>query len=418
MRAVRSPFCSLPFRGLALRTLFATAVLLGYALPAQAQTYYGVTQSWCGKNGGQFRFTGKVGTDIGECVVLPRVGSGSSGSGGGYSGGGGNRYMDIYNAAGALRQMLAESRRREAIQLATDINEQGRQALSWGNYELAISYFEQSADLWGQLGDGGNVQISLNNAAIARNAWAEKDRQVRAAEERRQEAERQRLEDERRSAEEARRIAEAEAEAAARARQASSGQGASGGAARPAVKGARRDTNCTGPVPDDVAGCYEQPRLSKKQLAALEAERKRAERRAKRDQLREALRVKDKPVGDGGVVDDDDLQVTAADPPKPPEPPAKPPVMHWDHNIMQHECDARGGSWGTPKGRTMPGCLLDGPGRSGFPLAGPETDAFIKEQVDEHMKRVQEQSKTLRDNLFQRNQDALRRAQQAGKVGP
>lgn len=402
---------------LPLRTLSALALLLGTALSAQAQTYYGVTQGWCKSNRGQFRFTGKVGTDIGECVVLPRAGGYSGGGGGGgYSGGGGNRYMDIYDAAGALRQMLAESRRREAVQLATDINEQGRQALSWGNHELAISYFEQAADLWGQLGDGGNMQISLNNAAIARDAWAEKDRQAREAAERKRQDE-ERRETERRREEEERR--QAEADAAARARQASAGQGALGGAARPAVKGARKDTNCTGPVPDDVAGCYEQPRLSKKQLAAQEAERKRADRRSKRDQLRESLRVRDKSGDGGGVVDDDDLQVAAIDPPKAPEPPAKPPPMHWDRSIPQQECVARRGRWATPQGDTLPACLLDGPGRGGqLTLSGPETDAAVKEMVDEQMKRAEEQSKAMRDSLFQRNRQALQRAQQAGKVGP
>ena len=71
--------------------LAAVAFALGAASPASAQQYLrGVTSGFCASQGGRFTYTGRVGSDIGECYVPPRVSGGGGGGGriGGYGGGG------------------------------------------------------------------------------------------------------------------------------------------------------------------------------------------------------------------------------------------------------------------------------------------------------------------------------------------
>lgn len=61
---------------------FLVATMLLTPAVASAQTHYGVTQGWCASAGGHFRATGRVGTDIGECTILPNAGGTSDGGGG------------------------------------------------------------------------------------------------------------------------------------------------------------------------------------------------------------------------------------------------------------------------------------------------------------------------------------------------
>lgn len=68
----------------------AVALALGAASNVSAQQFLrGVTSGYCSSQGGRFTYTGRVGTDIGECYIPPRA-SGGGGGGGRLGGGGGN----------------------------------------------------------------------------------------------------------------------------------------------------------------------------------------------------------------------------------------------------------------------------------------------------------------------------------------
>lgn len=67
-----------------LTVLAIALILLGLMVEASAQSWQqGVTGTSCRAAGGRFTPTGRVGTDVGECYIPPRLPSGGGGGGGG-----------------------------------------------------------------------------------------------------------------------------------------------------------------------------------------------------------------------------------------------------------------------------------------------------------------------------------------------
>lgn len=123
---------------------FATAALLLGTAPAAAQTYYGVRQGWCASNGGHFRATGQVGTDIGECTILPRAqGGGGTRSGGGGGGGGNNaqRAMAMMGVAVGILGIIAD-----AIDRSNAIDDKEYQELQAHSFQDAMLRERQSLE--------------------------------------------------------------------------------------------------------------------------------------------------------------------------------------------------------------------------------------------------------------------------------
>ncbi len=93
------------------KTLAVAILTTMAAIPAaRAQTHYGVTQGWCAQNGGHFRATGRVGTDIGECTILPQSGGGGGGGGGSAPGiSNGQRAAAMFGLAAGIIGLLGQA---------------------------------------------------------------------------------------------------------------------------------------------------------------------------------------------------------------------------------------------------------------------------------------------------------------------
>lgn len=350
-------------RGVSVLSL--TMVLLALGSAAWAQTHYRVTQGWCAQNGGTFRATGQVGTDIGECTILPRVGP-TPGGGGSGGGGGMGAYGAIYNMLGVMRSMLPSDNGGQALfEQSYKLNELGNAAMQGGDCRMALTYFQQAVEGWASLGHGENVTISGNNA---RNAEA-----CVAAEDRRQQQERQRQQE---AAEQRQRAEEM------RRRLGAQNPFAGSGPAAPqttnpfaASAPAREPFNCgPGPHPPDVVGCYD--------LGAKPSPKGTPDKTSLRDDLRKKLAVKKAPVradetaatGPAAAEDeppDEATAATSAEAPTPARPSdAAPPPGHRRDVLTESQCKTRGGRFFTPDGQTMPVC--DYPATPAFTMKDAE----------------------------------------------
>jgi hypothetical protein len=159
--------------------------------------YYGMRGSDCRARGGQItQQTGVPGSDVGTCLVPPRVNSGGGGniSGSGNAGGAG-RYGAALGVLGTMRDLLNSGNSGGSDQLnqqGFQIHENARQLHSNGQYQEALGQFQQAAQLFQAAGHQANLNAALANIDSTQRAL-ESQRQSQLIQQQ-QESERQRRE--------------------------------------------------------------------------------------------------------------------------------------------------------------------------------------------------------------------------------
>lgn len=491
-------------------------IMAGIPVAALAQTHYGVTQGWCAQNGGHFRATGRVGTDIGECTILPQAGGGGGSGGGGSAPGlsGGQRAVAMFGLAAGIIGLLGQ-----AIDQSNQIGDReyrDRQA-----YDIEQGLASQKQALERALAAAQHAEAHQRAAAMealaARMKLAERevDRSLaviraKVAANARQSAEVRRpnpfarpstagTTPERRSGisgpSDNRGAAPGSGGACSalagcpdasnrddrRPRHGSTaqGQGAHGGAARPAepagrgavnppmqprgqVQGpaqnppptggmasvaadvlaaantpsadsARRmppsaggprfkivDTCGPDPVPIDVVACWHSP--FKVRVAAGAPGVAAKPKISRKELLRRLIRAKRDAQASANVSGQTppvEVEIEAEVEPAGNEEAKL--YGYWDHTMTESACRSMNGSWRVPPVRTLPSCqmLSETPrADSGeeFGLAGSETDFSVRETVREFREATEMPPTRDERTLFERANDANRRALEDGRV--
>lgn len=499
--------------------------VLTHAGAAFAQTHYGVTQGWCTQNGGHFRATGQVGTNIGECTILPsQGGGGGGGGGGGYAPGpsSAQRAAAMFGLAagiiGLIGQAIDQSnqisdreyRDRQAYDIEQGLAAQKQaleRALHAAQYAEAhqrAAAMEALATRMRSAAQEADRSLTLINRQIAANAAAERSPAARrpnpfARPPSGQTAGRAPTgadaprsgisgpSNNRGSAPGSGTTCNAlggcddvdPSRRPPRQTATPGGEGASGGAIRPAVRppqandppppaqanavppgtrppsaqllldavremttpGAETipavtrpdpgprfkyvDTCGPEPVPLDVVACYHSP--FKVRVAAGAGPGRTI---SKKELLRRLVAAKRKPQGRTGAESGPDaaaefieieapVETAASDEPK--------LYGYWDHTVTESVCrsDAVGGDWRVPTGATLPSCLRLSETRRDdtgveFGLAGSDTDFTVREMVTDFRNSTQGPPAGAAEedrSLFDRANDANRRALRDGRVG-